>query len=339
MVHLKNLWNIPPVLTGAMLVFSLGLLITSSSLRAEDPDSSSQSSEKKQEFVISKPMIPFPGDESEEEFDFNVDLAAVCGNGLLEGGESCDDGNLVPGDGCSERCSAEIVCGDGVMSSGEECDDGNTSDQDGCSSRCLIEKAFCGNGKMEPGEACDDGNKSDDDTCSSSCQVQARCGDGVLSSGEKCDDGNNSDGDGCSASCQEEGCGDGVVQSWEQCESEGQCSDGGTCVNCQCTTSCPAENQCTSDEDCGGGASRLMGNDCVRSTGSCEPSQACPGIKTCQTGQNQERGAWDSISQKTVSGAFTSNAQCTAECEYEVRSCGGSQTAVLVGPNLLIGIY
>ncbi|MFC1811057.1 hypothetical protein ACFLZH_06145, partial [Patescibacteria group bacterium] len=30
-----------------------------------------------------------------------------CGNFILEGGESCDDGNIVNGDGCSASCIAE----------------------------------------------------------------------------------------------------------------------------------------------------------------------------------------------------------------------------------------
>jgi cysteine-rich repeat protein len=35
-------------------------------------------------------------------------LPAVCGNGALEAGEECDDGNLVDGDGCSASCSLEV---------------------------------------------------------------------------------------------------------------------------------------------------------------------------------------------------------------------------------------
>src|SRR5262249_22199241 len=34
-------------------------------------------------------------------------LAFVCGNGLLEPGEQCDDGNTVDGDGCSAACVFE----------------------------------------------------------------------------------------------------------------------------------------------------------------------------------------------------------------------------------------
>src|SRR5262249_39623065 len=33
--------------------------------------------------------------------------AAVCGNGVLEGNEGCDDGNALLGDGCSDQCTIE----------------------------------------------------------------------------------------------------------------------------------------------------------------------------------------------------------------------------------------
>ena len=32
---------------------------------------------------------------------------SVCGNGVLDGGEDCDDGNAVGGDGCSAACAVE----------------------------------------------------------------------------------------------------------------------------------------------------------------------------------------------------------------------------------------
>lgn len=45
----------------------------------------------------------------------------VCGNGEVERGEACDDGNDVGGDGCESYCG---VCGDGIRQSGEGCDPG-----------------------------------------------------------------------------------------------------------------------------------------------------------------------------------------------------------------------
>jgi cysteine-rich repeat protein len=59
----------------------------------------------------------------------------VCGDGIVQPGEACDDGNLVAGDGCDATCQQE-VCGNGVLQAGEACDDGNLYDWDGCSSTC-----------------------------------------------------------------------------------------------------------------------------------------------------------------------------------------------------------
>jgi cysteine-rich repeat protein len=107
----------------------------------------------------------------------------------------------------SASCLAPVavgVCGDGALDPGEECDDGNSTAGDGCSAGCRIEE--CGNGVLDPGEACDDGNTASGDGCSAGCQREPRCGDGVVDAGEKCDDGNTVSGDGCSASCKREPC-------------------------------------------------------------------------------------------------------------------------------------
>jgi fibro-slime domain-containing protein len=69
----------------------------------------------------------------------------------MEGDEQCDDGNLIPYDGCSPTCTKEpqcaggtctAVCGDGLKFPSEQCDDGNTQDGDGCSHDCKIEPGF-----------------------------------------------------------------------------------------------------------------------------------------------------------------------------------------------------
>lgn len=65
----------------------------------------------------------------------------VCGDGDIGSPETCDDGNVVDGDGCSADCEVEEDCGDGFSVEPEECDDGNASDGDGCSSICEIEGA------------------------------------------------------------------------------------------------------------------------------------------------------------------------------------------------------
>ncbi len=63
---------------------------------------------------------------------------SVCGDGELDGGETCDDGNLRDGDGCEADCtSGASRCGDGVVDPGEDCDDGNTDTDDGCTAACV----------------------------------------------------------------------------------------------------------------------------------------------------------------------------------------------------------
>jgi cysteine-rich repeat protein len=66
---------------------------------------------------------------------------ANCGDGLHEGAEECDDGNLDSTDDCTTDCRA-AKCGDGYVWAGHEtCDDGNTQSGDGCSASCRAEIA------------------------------------------------------------------------------------------------------------------------------------------------------------------------------------------------------
>ena len=96
-----------------------------------------------------------------------------------------------------------LACGNGVVEDGEECDDGNTEDGDACLSTCV--QARCGDGVIwSDQEYCDDGNAEDGDDCLSTC-IPATCGDGHLRrSVESCDDGNNFSGDGCDPLCAHE---------------------------------------------------------------------------------------------------------------------------------------
>ncbi len=96
-------------------------------------------------------------------------------------------------------------CGDGTLDMGEQCDDGNTTGGDGCSATCMIEAiTSCGDGTLDPPqEECDDGNTTAGDGCDSTCQLEPvgqNCGD-TPGAGEKCDDGNLLNGDGCNPTC------------------------------------------------------------------------------------------------------------------------------------------
>ncbi len=160
-----------------------------------------------------------------------VSLPGVCGDGVLNQGEECDDSNPAGGDGCSASCALEI-CGNGVVDVGETCDDGNLAAGDGCSAICGVE--FCGNAVLDPGEQCDDGNATAGDGCSTLCAFEV-CGNGVLDPGEQCDDANTTAGDGCSASCNAEVCGNGIPDPGEACD------DGNLLVGDGCSATCTVE--------------------------------------------------------------------------------------------------
>ncbi|MEZ4365431.1 MAG: hypothetical protein R2939_03975 [Kofleriaceae bacterium] len=159
-----------------------------------------------------------------------------CGDGIVDAGEACDDGNQIDADGCTNACALPS-CGDGVRQDDEACDDGAANGDDrACTSRCLL--ATCGDGFVHAGvEACDAGAGNDDaSSCTTTC-AQARCGDGLVWAGvEACDDGNAASGDGCRADCRKvEACGDGVVDVGEACD-DANANPADGCDACAVTT-------------------------------------------------------------------------------------------------------
>ena len=124
--------------------------------------------------------------------DADAGPVADCGNGSVDRGEDCDDGNAQGGDGCSVSCRqeagfhcsgqpsiCETECGDGTTAGDEICDDGNLSTELGCAygtpscaacnATCEAELAltgpYCGDGDRHAQEACDDGNAVTETEC------------------------------------------------------------------------------------------------------------------------------------------------------------------------------
>ncbi len=103
-----------------------------------------------------------------EALEFAYNTNALRSGLVLTFDATCADGST--DDAACYRCASRY-CGDGTVNAGEQCDDGNTVGGDGCSVVCTIES--CGNGLLDAGERCDDGNRADGDGCSAQCGTPA----------------------------------------------------------------------------------------------------------------------------------------------------------------------
>ena len=185
-----------------------------------------------------------------------VDIGG-CGDGVVEPGEVCDDGNIVDGetaggmfiqDECSHDCtSIQTLCGNGIVDNAgsegsihEDCDPTISfplpaKDTPTCDGDCTFPQ--CGDGHFNPNyqvtgvgpdhlEECDTGImgvRTDSAGCDSDCTL-VKCGDGHvnMAAGEECDDGNNNSNipDRCRPNCNRPFCGDGIIDPnrGEQCD-------------------------------------------------------------------------------------------------------------------------
>jgi cysteine-rich repeat protein len=212
-----------------------------------------------------------------------VCLTTDCGDGVLQAGEVCDDGNLFDGDGCSSTCRSDETCGNGVTdrAAGEQCDDWNRVDGDGCSAGCKRET--CGNGRVDAGEECDPGHETAG--CDVDCTYTVH-GDGYANTaaGEQCDGGT-----GASPSCESAACngdctwgvhGDGKInpQQGEQCDGDGLGHGNG--VDCQS----PVCNwSCTRSRHGDGIVNPQDGEQCDGGTGSSASCQSATCNADCTT--------------------------------------------------------
>src|SRR5690625_6569668 len=122
-------------------------------------------------------------------------IPKTCGNGTIDDGEICDDGeNNGKPNHCSVRCDGPTpsVCGNGIVEAGEECDDVGASAS--CNADCTA--ARCGDGIVNTwaGETCDAGEQNGTPNhCNNQCKGTTTpvCGNGVIGEGEVCDDGEN----------------------------------------------------------------------------------------------------------------------------------------------------
>jgi fibro-slime domain-containing protein len=267
------------------------------------------------------------------------DVSAYCGDGMVNAAnEGCDDGNALPGDGCTGVCTVEpnfacppqggacqstLKCGDGKRSPGEACDDGNVGAGDGCAADCTLLEAgfYC----PTPGQPC--------------LRANGVCGDSRVQPGETCDDGGTSDGDGCSAACRVEAgwrctqpgkpcqevpvCGNGTREGAEECDDSNTNSGDGCTSTCRVEPGwlCASAGQPCKKSVCGDG--KLEGSECCDDgnkvsfdgcTPDCRCEPACPttGACTARCGNGIIEGA-----EQCDDGNLQSADGCSATCQKE----------------------
>jgi len=293
-----------------------------------------------------------------------ADPLTICGNGVTEGNEECDNGLAMNSDTVPNSCRTDCrwyYCGDGVTDVGEECDDGNNTSGDGCSDLC-VHQLLCGDGLVEGVEQCDDGNTTSGDGCSSGCILEWVCGDGVCETDRQencpacpedccpCGDGICDDAMGetctlCHDDCCPD-CGDGVLDPTEQCD------DGNNADNDGCSAGCLDED---GTPTCGNGiweageqcedGNTTPGDGCddacqveyVCGDGLCEDSfgetcQICPpdccpscGNGTLEPTEGEECDGSDFGGLTCESACYTGGTpSCTSYCALDMSTCIGT---------------
>jgi cysteine-rich repeat protein len=277
----------------------------------------------------------------------DVDCPPVCGNGIIEGPEVCDDAvNDASYNGCGVDClHLGPYCGDGVTEWGAELCDGNCT----AMSTCLQPDPCTEVGLLGSAATCDlqcvmrpiTAPKNDDICCPPGADAtndndcEPICANGVVEPGEVCDDSNRIDGDGCGADCaSDETCGNDIVDAaaGEVCD-DGNTTGGDSCpADCKNIDECVTDHGgCSTDADCsdlpvgractchagysGDGVTCTDIDECTLGTDTCDPLVSCtntPGSYAC--------GACPSGYQMTMDGCqdidecAVSNAGCSTSC-------------------------
>ncbi len=269
-----------------------------------------------------------------------------------------------------EEMDIPAVCGDGVVQEGEACDDGNADNSDDCTTNCV--RPMCGNGNPEGAEECDDGNTDNEDACRNDCTLPECVSDldcGVqICLATLCQDGCRTNGD-CTAF---EACVNNTCE--PECTSDGDCSgadevcdlEQGSCVkgcrsddDCLEATASPdmicrrtvsiviglSPDPCSCAADCTGSKQCYAGNcsDVVRKgvgvcregcreNADCDPGEMCSLYNDCQssctTNADCCASAAGNLGDTCVGGECVDGCTTNADCDLGTICGGGGPTCV-----------
>ncbi|MEO2136699.1 MAG: hypothetical protein ABGY28_04480, partial [bacterium] len=292
-------------------------------------------------YRIEGPAACIPGGSVEtDQFNLSGRIASFCGDGFVDTsvGETCDDGNTVGGDCCSDTCLIEgtdpTTCDDGDACTADSCDSitgcANTvidcNDAVGCTvdtcdslTGCVntVDDAFCDDALFCNGS----------ETCHATLDCQAGLApttdDGVACTADSCDEADdvvvNTPVD---AACDDlNGC------------TDDSCDAVTDCVNANNTVSCDDGDACTQTDTCAGGA--CVGADPVL----CSALSECHEVGTCDTASGicsdpasaggklcGDGGDTECTNPDTCDGAGS----CQANDEADSVTCGDAGTECVV---------
>ena len=279
---------------------------------------------------------------------------------------ACDDHPVVPDcDTATVTVHYEIACGNGIIETGETCDDGNTTAGDGCTN-CLLDAGggcmlnsdcvgTCIAGLCAPaagaGGACDT-NDDEDCTGALACNAAGTCGgDGAVCSanedcvntcigsvcapsgtlGDSCDAGDSGDCTGA-LDCDESGTcgGDGAV-----CSANAECIN--TCIGSVCAPTSGVGGTCDASDgaDCTGALGCDGSGTCGGDGAGCAANEDC--VNTCIGSACAPTGSLGGACDAGDTGDCTSALDCDASgvCGGNGAVCSGNADCV----NTCIGSF
>ncbi len=187
--------------------------------------------------------------ESDGGVDGGTDGGAgpVCGDGVVQAPEQCDDGNEVAFDGCESDC--RFTCNDA-----SECSDGNPCNGD---EDCPADQRLCVVGTPPAEGASCTTDTVESGVCSAAREcVPVGCGNGVVDPPEECDDGNTVSGDGCESDCtftctEDADCDDLLACNGEEtCDLATNTCAAGTAPTCTASDACHEASCSDADGGC-----------------------------------------------------------------------------------------
>lgn len=205
----------------------------------------------------------------ESTFDIAFEVEGVCGDGIVEGNEGCDDANTEDGDGCSATCTVETgyectgvpsVCTDidECMTQTDNCDENATCTNTIGSFTCECNAGWEGNGTT-----CTDIDECTEGT--DNCDSLAACTNTPGSFTCECPSGYDGDGTTDGTGCTD----------IDECADEtDDCVAGATCTNTDGGFTCACPDGFSGDGHMGG-TGCTDNDECATMADTCDENASC----------------------------------------------------------------